>query len=75
MMKPTYIRSALTSIALLAAAAGGYLVGIHDGKDVITFTPTRSGYVKRVVGKPGDRLEFRRGVVFLNGVRLDEPGR
>ena len=30
-------------------------------------------YVKRVIGEPGDRVELRTGVVYVNGRPLDEP--
>lgn len=30
-------------------------------------------FIKRVVGKPGDVLEFKNGTVFRNGIKLDEP--
>lgn len=30
-------------------------------------------FVKRVIGVAGDEVEIRRGTVFVNGVRLDEP--
>ncbi|HZG85090.1 signal peptidase I [Paenibacillus sp.] len=30
-------------------------------------------WVKRVIGKPGDMLEFRDGQVIRNGVAIDEP--
>jgi signal peptidase I len=47
--------------------------------DVVVFTPPpawTSGpepYIKRVIGEPGDRVEIRKGMVFVNGVALDEP--
>ena len=44
--------------------------------DVIVFRfprdPSRD-FVKRVIGLPGDVVEIRRGVVFVNGQPLDEP--
>jgi signal peptidase I len=35
----------------------------------------KSNYVKRCVGVPGDSLEVRDGYVFINGERLQLPGR
>jgi signal peptidase I len=32
-------------------------------------------FIKRVIGLPGDTLEIRHGVVFINGKELDEPYR
>lgn len=29
-------------------------------------------YVKRVIGKPGDSIEFKQGLVYRNGQKLDE---
>src|SRR5262249_4128478 len=29
--------------------------------------------VKRVIGLPGDQIEIKRGEVWINGVKLDEP--
>jgi signal peptidase I len=44
--------------------------------DVIVFKypkePDRD-FVKRVVGLPGDRIELRRKIVYVNGEALDEP--
>ncbi|GAA4700547.1 signal peptidase I [Brevibacillus fulvus] len=34
---------------------------------------THTFYVKRVIGKPGDVLEFKDHKVYRNGVALDEP--
>jgi signal peptidase I len=30
-------------------------------------------YIKRVIGLPGDKLEIRRGIVYINGQRMDDP--
>ncbi|WP_019515267.1 signal peptidase I [Sphingomonas sp. Mn802worker] len=40
--------------------------------DVVIVTPpgSSSDYIKRVIGLPGDTLEVRGGVVFLNGVAV-----
>lgn len=32
-----------------------------------------STYIKRVIGLPGDRVEIRQGVVYVNGKSLPEP--
>jgi signal peptidase I len=44
--------------------------------DVVVFRWPRDpdvDFVKRVVGVPGDVVEMRRGVTFINGEPLDEP--
>ena len=44
--------------------------------DIIVFRHTLQpevDYIKRVIGLPGDRLEFFGGNVYRNGERLDEP--
>lgn len=44
--------------------------------DVIAFRyppdPSQS-FLKRVIALPGETVEIREGVVFINGGRLDEP--
>jgi signal peptidase I len=37
--------------------------------------PGGTDYVKRVIGLPGDRVEIRRGVTWINGKPLSEPYR
>ncbi len=46
-----------------------------DGDIVVFLSPHDIGLyvVKRVMGVPGDRIHLRNGVVYRNGVKLDEP--
>ncbi|HEX8024817.1 MAG TPA: signal peptidase I [Candidatus Limnocylindrales bacterium] len=47
--------------------------------DIVVFNPppnsgpTGVPFVKRVIGLPGDHVELRDGVVYVNGVALSEP--
>ena len=44
--------------------------------DVVVFqAPTKPArdFVKRIVGLPGERIEIRAGIVYINGVKLTEP--
>jgi signal peptidase I len=55
-----------------------YLLPYQEPKhgDVIVFRypgDITQTYVKRLIGAPGDRLKLVNGVVFRNGVRLNEP--
>lgn len=57
------------------------MAGILDKDDtvqrgeIIVFDDPNSGrhFVKRVIGLPGETIEMRDKIVFINGVRLDEP--
>src|SRR5246127_742652 len=45
-------------------------------RDIVVFlSPAEPGLyvVKRIIGLPGDRIHLRNGVVYRNGVALDEP--
>jgi signal peptidase I len=48
---------------------------VHRGDIVVFLSPAEPGLyvVKRIIGLPGDRIHLRNGVVYRNGVALDEP--
>jgi signal peptidase I len=35
--------------------------------------PENEDFIKRVIGLPGDVVEGKRGAVYINGERIDEP--
>lgn len=42
--------------------------------DIIVFHATENtDYIKRVIGLPGDRVEYRDDVLYINGKPYDEP--
>jgi len=44
--------------------------------DVVVLNPPLTSpqpYIKRIVGLPGESIEFRDGYVYVNGQKLDEP--
>jgi signal peptidase I len=61
-----------------AGSFSKYLLPYQEPKhgDVIVFRypgDVSETYVKRLIGLPGDRLKLVNGVVYRNGVRLNEP--
>lgn len=53
-----------------------YRLGEYSRGDVIVFhypnNPSQD-YIKRVIGLPGDTVEFRDGALIVNGLNVDEP--
>jgi signal peptidase I len=51
-------------------------VGSINREDLVVFhypnDPSQS-YIKRIIGIPGDTVEIKEGVVYVNGNKLDEP--
>jgi signal peptidase I len=54
---------------LLPFMSGRLFGSLPERGDVAIVTPpgTRTDYIKRVIGLPGDRLQVRGGIVYLNG--------
>ncbi|HSJ51687.1 MAG TPA: signal peptidase I [Actinomycetota bacterium] len=53
----------------------GFVGGIlHWLSEAVGFArPEDEDFIKRVIGLPGDTVELRRGVLFVNGARVREP--
>jgi signal peptidase I len=50
---------------------GGFFHWLFEGLGVQK--PDYDDFIKRVVGLPGDTVEFKGGNVYVNGTQLDEP--
>ncbi len=60
----------------LVVSKAVYWIRPVERGDVIVFHPPNNpddDYIKRVVGLPGENLEIRDGVVWVDGMRLAEP--
>ncbi|WP_171016693.1 signal peptidase I [Pseudalkalibacillus caeni] len=52
----------------------GYNVGNPDRFDLIVFHANEEeDYIKRVIGLPGDTIEYRDDVLYINGKAVEEP--
>ncbi len=70
-MQPTLVEGDVILVNKLAYKLGK----MHTGDVVIFHNPNdlTEDYIKRLIGKPGDRVEVMDGVVYVNGEGLDEP--
>lgn len=55
-----------------------YLFGEPDRGEIVVFqspqgTADQTPLIKRLIGLPGETIEFRGQAVYINGVKLDEP--
>jgi signal peptidase I len=52
----------------------GYQIGDLHRFDVIVFHANQEeDYVKRIIGLPGDEIEYRRDRLYVNGTKIEEP--
>ncbi|GLC87421.1 signal peptidase I [Lysinibacillus piscis] len=52
----------------------GYKIGEPERFDIVVFhAPEQKNYIKRVIGLPGDTLEYKDDQLYINGEPLDEP--
>lgn len=46
---------------------------IHHGEVIVFQTDKKENYVKRVIGIPGDNVEYVNDVLYINGKQVAEP--
>ena len=52
----------------------GYVVGEPERFDIIVFhAPEEKDYIKRIIGLPGDTIEYKNDILYVNGEAVDEP--
>lgn len=45
----------------------------YERFDIIVFKHGKSKLVKRIIGIPGDRVEYKNNLLYINGEMIDEP--
>lgn len=51
-----------------------YKIGEPDRFDIVVFhAPEQKDYIKRVIGLPGDFVEYKDDQLYINGEPIDEP--
>ncbi|SDM62705.1 signal peptidase I [Bacillus sp. OK048] len=49
-------------------------IGEPNRFDIVVFhAPDGKDYIKRVIGLPGDRIEYKNDILYVNGKAYDEP--
>ena len=52
----------------------GYMIGEPDRFDIVVFhAPEGKDYIKRVIGLPGDHVEYIDDQLYINGEAYEEP--
>ena len=52
----------------------GYKIGKPERFDIIVFhAPENKDYIKRVIGLPGDHIEYKDDILYVNGKAYEEP--
>ncbi|WP_223702911.1 signal peptidase I [Sutcliffiella deserti] len=49
-------------------------IGEPQRFDIVVFhAPDKKDYIKRVIGLPGDHIEYKNDTLYINGISYDEP--
>lgn len=52
----------------------GKIISDFDRFDIIVFKATESeNYIKRIIGVPGDHIEYKNDELYINGEKYEEP--
>ncbi|WP_328286465.1 signal peptidase I [Ureibacillus manganicus] len=52
----------------------GYMIGEPNRFDIVVFhAPEGKDYIKRVIGLPGEHIEYRNDQLYINGEPIEEP--
>ena len=52
----------------------GYMIGEPERLDIVVFhAPEQKDYIKRVIGLPGDKIEYKDDTLYVNGKAYKEP--
>ncbi|MFE6167162.1 signal peptidase I [Viridibacillus arvi] len=52
----------------------GYKIGDLQRFDIVVFhAPEKKDYIKRIIGLPGDQLEYKNDQLYINGKAIAEP--
>jgi signal peptidase I len=63
---------------VLVVSRLNYLFAPPQRGDIVVFNPPNQGvdeppYIKRIIGLPGELVEIRDALVYVNGIQLSEP--
>lgn len=51
-----------------------YKIGEPERFDIVVFhAPEGKDYIKRVIGLPGDKIEYKNDMLYVNGKAIEEP--
>jgi signal peptidase I len=58
----------------LCPVSGRVLAGVPERGDVVVFRHPTAGtdYIKRLIGLPGDKIQMKEGVLYINGVEAPQ---